>query len=113
MPRIAAEIEVDLLGIAEVEELADYCFSFLTIIHTGDGEMGNGPVLTINPEIEIQAANFALRLSLVIAQEFFQTGGINAVRRRIRRMGRLGRYNTPVDFGDEGLRVVDPASRRK
>jgi len=113
MPRIGAEIEVDLLGLTAVEELGDYRFSSLTLIRTGDGEMGNCPVLAIDPEHEIQTANFALRLSLIIAQEFLQAGGVNAVWRRIQRMGRLFRYKTPVDFGDEGLRVVDPGSRRK
>src|SRR5271154_61770 len=113
MPRIEAEIEVDLLALTAVEELGDYRFLVLTRIRAGDREMGNCPVLGIDPEHEIQTADFALRLSLIIAQEFFQTRGINAVWRRIRRMGRLLRYKTPVDFCDEALRVVDPGSRRK
>src|SRR5258708_6746992 len=113
MPRIGTEIEGDLLGLTDVEGLADYRSSFLPLIHTGDLEMGNCPVLSIDPENEVQTSNFALRLSLIVAQEFFQTGSINVVWRRIRRMGRLGRYKAPVTFGNEGLRVFDPGRSRK
>ena len=63
MLRIVAEIEVDLLGLAAVEKLRDYRFSFCTLIRAGDGEMGDCPVLRIHPEYKIQTANFALRLS--------------------------------------------------
>ena len=42
----------------------------LARIRTGDGEIRNGPILSINPEIKIQAANFALRPFLILAEEF-------------------------------------------
>ncbi len=107
------EIEVNLLGLTAVAELSDYRFSFLPLIRGRDGQMRNCPVLSIDPEIEIQTANFALRLSPVIAHEFFQARGINILWRRIRRMGRLNSYKAPVDFGNEGLWVVDSGRRRK
>ena len=112
-PGTSAEIEVDLLGLTAVAELSDYRFSILPLIRISDGQMGNCPVLSIDPENEIQTANFALGLSPVIAQEFFQTGGINVVWRRVRRMGRLDRDKAPVDLGNEGLRVVDSGRRRE
>ena len=67
---------------------------------------GDLPVLSVEPENEIQTADFALRFSLVITKEFSQVGRVNVVRRRVRGTDRFGR-EAPVDFGDEGLRVVD------
>ena len=65
---------MDLLRLTAVKELSDYRFSVLTLVRTGNREMANCPILSIDPEHEIQTANFALCLSPIIAQEFFQTG---------------------------------------
>lgn len=72
------------LVLAAVAEFGDCRFSVLRLIRAGDGEVGNCPVLGIDPENEIQAANFALRLALVIKQEFSQTGSVNVVGRHVR-----------------------------
>ena len=69
-PGIPAEIEVDFLRRTDVTELGDYGFSILARIRTSDGEIRNGPILSIDPEIKIQAANFALRPLLVVAMSF-------------------------------------------
>src|SRR5215472_12492343 len=103
------KIEADFLGITDVLELSDHRFSFWALIPAGDGEIGNLPVLTIDPEIEIQTANFALRLSPILTKEFSQTGGVNVVGRCIRGgIGRLGCDQAPVNVADEVLRVDDP-----
>lgn len=51
-PGIPAEIEVDFLGRTEVKEFGDYGLSILARIRTGDGEIRNGRILSIDPEIK-------------------------------------------------------------
>jgi hypothetical protein len=73
---------------------------------TRDGEAGDLPVLSIEPEDEIETADFALGFALVITQEFFEAGRVYVTGRRVRGTGGWG-HEAPVDAGDENLRVVD------
>ena len=47
---IPAEIEMDFLSRIEVKEFSNDSFSILACIRTGDGELFNRPVLSVEPE---------------------------------------------------------------
>ena len=47
---IPAEIEMDFLSRTEVKEFSNDSFSILACIRTGDGELFNRPVLSVEPE---------------------------------------------------------------
>jgi hypothetical protein len=63
---VPAEIEVDLLRIAKVEEFGDHSFAVWALIRTGDGETCDHPVLSVDPVKEVHTAHFTLRLSPIV-----------------------------------------------
>src|SRR5262252_1561000 len=85
----------------------------LGFVRARDGEIGNVPVLSVEPENEIHTTNVALRLAFIVTKELFQARRENVFRRCIRGRAGLGCYVTPIDFVEAVLRVLDARGGRK
>ncbi len=79
----APEVEMDLRGIAQIPEFGDYRPPVFARVSARDTQIRDGPILAIHPEVEIQAANFALRSFPVVLDEFAQPGSKDILRRPV------------------------------
>jgi hypothetical protein len=65
-PLDPTEIEVDFLRTAEVQEFGDHSPLIFVRGSAGDFEILDGPILAVDPEVEIQAANIARLLPVCV-----------------------------------------------